>query len=459
MQDAVWRQGIAALNAAYARGTHDPVDVLQALLAAIAADTRGINAFCLLDAEAALAQARAASLRWQRGAALGPLDGVPVSVKDLVAVAGWPTRRGSRSTAEDPSAVQDAPLVAHLRAAGAVLFGKTTTTEFGWCIDSHNPHSGTTRNPHDPARSTGGSSSGAAAQVAAGWGPLAIGSDAGGSVRIPASYCGVVGFKPTYGAIPAAPQSAFAEFAHFGPLTRSVADCITAMQVLGQPDAHDPASLYPRAPTARPARLRIGWHASGGAAGHWQAEIAADFHALLDRLACAGHELVALPRESDSGAEAMWTVWQSRVHESFLDWSEAQRARLAPALQALWEQGARLTPDGLARARAQLRALAGRLASQFAGIDLLLSPATPTTAPLLPERPDDVPHNWFADNGLAFAFNLTQQPALSLPLGHDGCGLPFNLQVVGRRYADDLVLDFGRTLEALLASPEAGCDS
>lgn len=459
MQDPVWRQGIAALNTAYARGTHDPVAVLQALLAAVAADTRGINAFCHLDAEAALAQARAASLRWQRGAALGTLDGVPVSVKDLVAVAGWPTRRGSLATADDAPAAQDAPLVAHLRAAGAVLFGKTSTTEFGWCIDSHNPHSGTTRNPHDPARSAGGSSSGAAAQIAAGWGPLAIGSDAGGSVRIPASYCGVVGFKPTYGAIPAAPQSAFAEFAHFGPLTRSVADCAAAMQVLGQPDARDPASLYPRGPLARPTRLRIGWHASGGPAGHWQAEIAADFHALLDRLACAGHELVALPRESENGADAMWTVWQSRVHESFLDWSDAQRARLAPALQVLWDEGARLTPDRLARARAQLRALAGRLASQFAGIDLLLGPATPTTAPLLPERAPDVPHNWFADNGLAFAFNLTQQPALSLPLGRDGRGLPFNLQVVGRRYADDLVLDFGRTLEARLASPHAGCDS
>ncbi len=450
-----WRMDIASLGAAYARGVHDPVSIVQALMADIAADARGIHAFCHLDADAALAQARAASHRWQQGRALGPLDGVPVSIKDLIAVEGWPTRRGSLSGADDAPAAQDAPLVAHLRAAGAVLFGKTTTTEFGWCVESSNPHSGTTRNPHDLSRSAGGSSSGAAAQVAAGWGPLAIGSDAGGSIRIPASYCGVVGFKPSYGAVPAAPQSAFAEFAHFGPLTRSVADCATAMAVLGQPDARDPASLYPRTPAPRPARLRIGWQASSSATKPWQPEIATAFQALLDRLASDGHQLVALPGVDMDCAPAMWTVWQSRVHESFVDWTDARRGLLSPPLQALWAEGAQLAPAQLARARAQLRAWAGQLAAQFCSIDLLLAPATPTTAPPLPEAPAVTPLNWFADHPMAYPFNLTQQPALSLPLGHDAQGLPFNLQIVGRRYADDLVLDFGRAVEALLAQPGA----
>ena len=455
MQGDAWRLDIASLGTAYARGVHDPVSIVQALLADIAADTRGIDAFSHLDADAALVQARASARRWQQGRALGPLDGVPVSIKDLIAVEGWPTRRGSLSSAADAPAAQDAPLVAHLRAAGAVLFGKTTTTEFGWCIDSHNPHTGTTRNPCDPSRSAGGSSSGAAAQVAAGWGPLAIGSDAGGSIRIPASYCGVVGFKPSYGAVPSGPQSAFAEFAHFGPLTRSVADCVAAMAVLGQPDARDPASLYPRAPQPRPATLRIGWHASGGAARHWQPEIATAFHGLLDRLASEGHQLVALPADSADCADAMWTVWQSRVHESFVDWSDAQRSLLSAPLQALWAEGAQRPAALLARARAQLRARAGQLAEQFCGIDLLLTPATPTTAPLLPAAPATTAQNWFADHPMAYAFNLTQQPALSLPLGHDAQGLPFNLQIVGRRYADDLVLDFGRAVEALRAQPTA----
>ncbi len=449
---AALRLDIGALTAAYARGVHDPVAVLHALLAEMAADAPGLNAFCHLDGEGALAQARASAARWRAGRALGPLDGVPVSIKDLLPVAGWPTRRGSQATAGDPPAAQDAPLVAHLRAAGAVLFGKTTTTEFGWTTASSNPHAGTTRNPRDPARSAGGSSSGAAAHIGAGWGQLAVGSDAGGSVRLPAAYCGVVGFKPTFGAIPAAPQSAFAEFAHFGPLTRSVADCARAMAVLGQPDPRDAASLYPRTPVQRPAQLRIGWSLELGAASALQPAIAQAMQALLERLAAAGHQLVALPPLGLDAADAMWAVWQSRVHESFVDWSDTQRAQLDPALQTLWAEGADLTPARLARARAQLRGLAGALAQQFAGIDVLLTPTTPTVAPLLPDVPEAQPRNWFAGNGYLYPFNLTQQPALSLPLGRDAQGLPFGLQVVGRRYADELVLHVGRLVEGMLAA-------
>jgi aspartyl-tRNA(Asn)/glutamyl-tRNA(Gln) amidotransferase subunit A len=452
MHGHAWQLDIAGLNAAYARGVHDPESVLQSLLGVIGADTREINAFCHLDAEAALAQAHASAQRWRTGQALGPLDGVPVSIKDLLPVAGWPTRRGSRSTAGDPPATQDAPLVGLLRAAGAVLFGKTTTTEFGWTTESSNPHSGTTRNPRDLSRSAGGSSSGAAAQIAAGWGPLAIGSDAGGSIRLPASWCGIVGFKPTYGAVPAGAQSAFAEFAHFGPMTRSVADCCSAMSVLAQADARDPSSLYPRSAQARSGRLRIGWIEPGA---DWQPEIAHLYRQLLDQLAESGLQLVQQPREDLAGQDAMWTLWQTRVYESFIDWSDAQRSLLAPGLHAVWEQGAQITPATLARARTTLRALSGRVAEQFAQVDLQLTPATCTTAPLLNPHADAEPGNLFAVNSLSYLFNLTQQPALSLPLGQDAKGLPFNLQIVGRRYADDLVLDFGRRIETLVATMSA----
>jgi Asp-tRNA(Asn)/Glu-tRNA(Gln) amidotransferase A subunit family amidase len=164
---------------------------------------------------------------------------------------------------------------------------------------------------------------------------------------------------------------------------------------------------------------------------------------------------VALPALGLDADQAMWTVWQSRVHESFVDWSDAQRATLDPALQRLWEQGADLSPTRLARARAQLRGLAGALSQQFAGIDVLLTPTAPTVAPPLPnvqEAPDTQPRNWFAGNGYCYPFNLTQQPALSLPLGRDAQGLPFGLQVVGRRYADELVLHAGRLVEGMLAA-------
>lgn len=452
------RLDIAGLGVAYLQGVHTPESVLESLLGAIDADTRGIDAFCLVDVEAARAQARASGERWRNGAPLSPLDGVPVSVKDLMSVAGWPTRRGSLASAGEPVAPMDSPCVVPLRAAGCVIFGKTTTTEFGWQIASRNPHTGLTRNPLDLARSAGGSSSGAAAQVAAGWGPLALGSDAGGSVRIPASYCGLVGFKPTFGAIPVAPQSAFAEFAHMGPLTRSVDDAIAAMRVLSQADTRDPTSLFVRGDVrdeglaARP--LRIGYTLQLGAAMDVTPAIADAFGALTARLAAAGHTLVPLPLTSAGidCAAPMWTVWASRVHESFMGWTEAQRQLLGAGLRALYAEGAALDMHALSRSRAQLRAFTGQLAQAFGDFDLLLTPSTPTVAPRLDPQAGEHAFNWFADNGFSYPFNLTQQPALSLPLGRDGDGLPFGLQIVGRKYADATVLAFAREIEAMLQS-------
>lgn len=446
--------GIRELASAYAGGTLSPVAVVMQLLDAIESDARGINAFCLLDRTAALRDAEASAARWRDSRPLSMLDGVPVSIKDLMNVAGWPTRRGSASSAGDPPAAQDSPVVALLRAAGCVIFGKTTTTEFGWCITSANPHRGLTRNPIDTARSPGGSSSGAAAQLAAGWGPLALGSDAGGSVRIPASYCGVVAFKPTFGAMPLAPQSAFAEFAHLGPFTQTVDDCIEAMRVLSQPDARDPSSLFDRRGTAPSRPLRLGWTLEFGAQMQVQPVIAAAFRALREQLAAAGHTLVALPPEGTTLADDIWAVWASRVHESFIGWSQAQRDGLDPALLAVYREGAEAGTDALAHSRARLRDLATRLAHHFSGIDLLLTPATPTVAPTL-EADATRNANWFEDNGFCWPFNLTQQPALSLPLGRDSAGLPFGLQIVGRKYDDAQVLSFGQQVEALLAGGRA----
>lgn len=444
--------GIAGLAQAYGSGGQTPEGVLDALFAAIEADTREINAFCLLDREGARAAALASGMRWRAGRPIGPLDGVPVSIKDLMNVAGWPTRRGSLASAGEAPAAQDSPAVALLRAAGCVIFGKTTTTEFGWNIGSRNPHSGLTRNPLDPRRSAGGSSSGAAAQVAAGWGPLALGSDAGGSVRIPASYAGLVGFKPSFGAIPLAPQSAFAEFAHMGPFTRSVEDCALAMRVLSQADARDPSSLFGRTGSATGRPLRIGWTLQLGADMQVAPAIAVAFDALVARLAAAGHTLVPLPAEGTGTdmASHMWTVWASRVHESFLAWSPAQRALLEPRLQRLYEEGAALDIAQLSRSRVRLREFTTRLAQHFSDVDLLLTPAAPTVAPPIADV-SDLPVNWFADNGFAYPFNLTQQPALSLPLGRDAGDLPFGLQIVGRKYDDARVLAFGKDVEALLS--------
>jgi aspartyl-tRNA(Asn)/glutamyl-tRNA(Gln) amidotransferase subunit A len=457
MTSAAHKLSLTALHDAFGSGATDPEAVLEALIDDIAADKREINPFAYLDAEGARAQARASARRWRAGSPLGPLDGVPVSIKDLTNVAGWPTRWGSMSTEGDPSPEVDAPVVALLRSAGAVLFAKTTTTEFGWSIASDNPHTGITRNPLDPGRTTGGSSSGAAAQLAAGWGPLAIGSDAGGSVRIPASYCGLVGFKPTHGAIPMPPVSAFADIAHLGPITRDVSDCALAMTVLSQPNPRDPGSLFPRVQRPPPRGTRIAWTTRLGSSMELQPEVSQAFGALLDRLSNEGHELQAVASVAEDCAESMWCVWAARVYEAFMDWPASRRDRLGEPLLAVFEQGARQSTAELARARTKLREAATRISEHFVSADFMLTPATPSSAPLLnsagsggfaPECAS--PDNWFASCGFAYLFNVTQQPALSLPLGRDSAGLPFGVQVVGRKFFDADVLRLGHSIQQVL---------
>src|SRR5215210_7886070 len=202
---AVLEATAAQLSAGYRRGELTPVEVTETSLTRIELADPVLNAFCLVDAERALADARASEERWRRGAPAGALDGVPVGVKDIFLTRGWPTLRGSRTI--DPAGPwdDDAPAVAALRRNGAVLAGKTTTPELGWKGVTDSPLAGVTRNPWDPSRTSGGSSGGSAAALAAGMVPLALGTDGGGSIRIPCGFCGLAGIKPTYGRVPAWP--------------------------------------------------------------------------------------------------------------------------------------------------------------------------------------------------------------------------------------------------------------
>ena len=210
------------LIAAYADKRISPVEATQAALDRIDAHNERLNAFCLVDREGALAAARRSEARWARGEPAGLVDGVPVSVKDLVLTRGWPTLRGSKTIDPDQAWDEDAPAVARLREHGAVLLGKTTTCEFGWKGVTDSPLTGVTRNPWDPECTPGGSSGGSAAAVAAGMGPLAIGTDGGGSVRIPCSFSGLVGLKPSFGRVPIYPPSVFGTLSHLGPIARTV---------------------------------------------------------------------------------------------------------------------------------------------------------------------------------------------------------------------------------------------
>ncbi|WP_165867653.1 amidase family protein [Mesorhizobium sp. DCY119] len=441
----------------YARGSVSPIDALDSLLAAIKDDF--INAFAAVIADEAREAARQSAERHKAGKPLSVLDGIPVSIKDLIPVRGLQTRRGSLATADDPAATEDAPVVQLLREAGAIVFAKTTTSEFGWAPISQSGHSGETQNPRAPGYSAGGSSSGAAAHVAQGWGPLSIGSDAGGSVRVPASYCGLVGFKPTHGAIPQAPLSALGDFSHLGPLTRSVEDCRLAMSVLSAPHLLDPASLYSRSANALPARPpRIGWATQVGSITGTDPTITSTVADLVSRL---GEN--AIIEEIDLSwmdyAEPLWNVWAPRIYESFMVMPEDRRRLVDPRILKVFEQGSRSNSDRIARGRAGLRDLSARLSSLFSRIDFLILPATPTAA--LPQgalAPDDHPlageiaasGNSFAANPLSYPFNVTQQPAIALPLSALPDGRPFGVQLVGRRYADGDVLELALTLERLI---------
>ncbi len=243
------------LLASYARRSLSPVEVLKAVTERIARLNPAVNAFAVLNPRS-LEAAGESEARWRAGRPRGGLDGVPVTVKDLVDLAGFPTRRGSRLTDSAPAA-DDAPSVLALKEQGAVIIGKTTTTEFGWKAAGDCPLHGITRNPWNRLHTTGGSSAGAAAAAAAGFGPLHLGTDAGGSIRIPAAWCGVVGLKPSFGRVPQWPHGAFAPLAVAGPITRTVRDAALMLTAIAGFDLRDPFSLPPEA------------HAGGGSPAAW----------------------------------------------------------------------------------------------------------------------------------------------------------------------------------------------
>ncbi len=258
----------------YRKGDFSPVEVTRAALERAERIQPELNAFVRLTGEEALDRARRSEERWRRGEPGGRLDGVPVTVKDILLMRGHPTLRGSRAVSPDGPWEEDAPSVARLREHGAVFLGKTTTPEYGWKGVTDSPLSGVTRNPHDPSRTAGGSSGGAGAAVARGAGPLALGTDGGGSVRIPASFCGIFGLKPTYGRVPLYPASAFGTLAHVGPMTRDAADAALMLDVIGTPDARDWSALGPVPGSYTDALAEgcggCGWRTRPRSAGRWR---------------------------------------------------------------------------------------------------------------------------------------------------------------------------------------------
>lgn len=435
------------LLAAYAAGRASPVEVADAYLDRIARVDGLVNAYCLVDPDTTRSQAVASEQRWRAGEPAGRLDGVPVAVKDVFLTEGWATLRGSATIDESGPWPVDAPAVAALRRHGAVLLGKTTTPEFAWKAVTDSPRHGITRNPWDPRRTAGGSSGGSSAALSAGTAPLALGTDGGGSIRIPCSFCNLAGIKPTYGRVPLWPPSPFGTLAHAGPMSRTVADSALLLAVLAEPDARDWTGLPPAGEdpvenlAGGVAGLRVAYSPTLGFA-----TVSADVRSVLDGAAAVFEELGAYVSEVDPGfgdpLESFTTLWNAGAANALRHLDREQRTVLDSGLGAIVERAQGYSAlDYLAAAsqRAEVGVAMGRFHETY---DLLLTPTVGITAF---DAGRDVPDGWPSKEWptwapFSYVFNLSQQPAASVPAGFDRDGMPIGLQIVGPKYADVAVL-------------------
>jgi aspartyl-tRNA(Asn)/glutamyl-tRNA(Gln) amidotransferase subunit A len=438
----------ADLSRAYRDGDLSPVEVAQGLLARIEALDAEINAFCLIDAETTLAQATASERRWRERDPLSPLDGVPVAVKDLLVTKGWPTLRGSLTVDPKGPWTEDAPAVARLKEAGAVLIGKTTTPEFGWKGVTDSLLAGITRNPWDKTKTPGGSSGGSSAVLAARFTPLALGTDGGGSIRTPASFTNTYGLKPSFGRVPAFPLSPFGTVAHVGPMSRTAKDSAMLMNVIAKPDARDWHSL-PYEPVDYTAEIdvplrgkRIAYSPRLGWVTKVVPEVEALVEAAVKRLEALGAHVELADPPGGNPTDIFQKLWWSGAGFLLGDLPEEQRARLDPGLRKMMEAGLAFDKKEYLVATAARGTYGRGLRVFMEKYDFLVTPTMATPAfdvGLLPPLDEDG-RAWRAWTPFTYPFNLTQQPAASVPCGFTKDGLPVGLQIVGRMFDDAGVL-------------------
>jgi aspartyl-tRNA(Asn)/glutamyl-tRNA(Gln) amidotransferase subunit A len=445
------------LLALYRSKAASPVEATREALARIERLNPQLNAFCLVDADHALASAHDSTQRWLRGSPVGALDGVPVAIKDLILTRGWPTLRGSRTVDPAQPWDVDAPATARLREAGAVLLGKTTTPEFGCKGETNSALTGITRNPWDLSRTAGGSSGGTAAAVAAGMVPLAVGTDGAGSVRIPAAFCGNVGLKPSFGRVPAWPLSPFGTVAHLGPHAMSVADAALMLNVLAQPDARDWHALPYDARDHRVGLadgvrgLRIAYSPTLGYAKNVHPEVAAAVARAVADLAALGAVVEQVDPGFDDPLEITTGLWFLGTATLWNGLTPAQREQVDPDFRAQAEQGLRLSALDVQQLGLRRGALGSQLRQFMQRFDLIATPAV--AVPAFEARPaGHSPMNPEAMLGwspFSYPFNLSQQPATTMPCGLTRDGLPIGLQLVGPMFGDALVLRACRAYESV----------
>jgi aspartyl-tRNA(Asn)/glutamyl-tRNA(Gln) amidotransferase subunit A len=439
-------------------GEASPVELVRGALAAIEATDPALNAWSEVFADAALSRAAELEAEARRGAFRGPLHGVPVGIKDLFQVKGTHTRRGSHLYARS-MATETGPAVERLLSAGAVMVGKNTTPELGWKASSASPLTGVTRNPWDPSRTPGGSSSGSAVAVAAGTVPISLGSDGGGSLRVPASFCGAFSLKASLGRVPTWPLSPSEHLSHAGPITNTVADYALALDVLQGPDPRDPQSLpreavdYLAATTQVPKRLRV--------------VLAPTLFGLAvqpDIAACVAAAYGRMRREMDIDVvgtsldwpdpigifDRLWTARGGAYHSL----GAGDLARLDPGFARLIERSRAITIAEHLRTLQDRAAFNRRAEESFRDFDLLVTPMVPidpfaAEADGPPDMDLSTPVPWARWTPFSAPFNITGQPAASIPCGWSNAGFPVGLQVIGPRFHDARVLQFCAAWERL----------
>ncbi|MEU3019828.1 MULTISPECIES: amidase [unclassified Nocardiopsis] len=452
---------------AYSTGELSPVEAVDAVLERIEQDNPALNAFCLVRPEEAREAARASAERWRRGEPEGRLDGVPASVKDIHLTKGWPTLKGSVTSSQEGPWDEDSPVVARLREQGAVFVGKTTTPELAWKGVTDNPLTGITRNPWDLSTTPGGSSGGSAAAVAAGMGPISTGTDGGGSIRIPASFTGICGIKPTWGLVPHFPASPFGSLAHTGPMARTVGDMALMLDVVSGFDSRDWMAMPTPAPggLAEAGRgtdpealvrgMRIAYSPTLGGldVDPEVARVVADAASVF---AALGAEVEETDPELPGSLEEFHVLWYSGAAKATERLTDRDRDLQDPGLREIIEEGGTYTAQDYLTAMALRMAMGARMGRFHETYDLLLTPTMPIVAfeAGLESPPELAGRRWTSWAGFSYPFNMTQQPAASVPCGFSESGLPIGLQVVGPRHSDARVLRACRAFE--LARPWAG---
>jgi Asp-tRNA(Asn)/Glu-tRNA(Gln) amidotransferase A subunit family amidase len=446
----------ATLSNAYRSRQLSPVEVTRAALARIAAWEGKINAMYITAAEAALAQAAASEARWRTGAPRSALDGVPITIKDNIAVAGYPTPLGTAAGDTTPSEA-DSPPAARVREAGCVLLGKTTMPDYGMLVSGVSSLHGITRNPWDLARNPAGSSSGAGAGVAAGYAPLALGTDIAGSVRLPAAYNGVFALKPSLGRVPIYPPFLGRIV---GPITRTVTDAALLMRALAQPDGRDFMALPHQeidwgsldadvAGRKLGLLLDIGVGTKPQPAVHRAVEAAA---ATFERAGAIVEP--ATPFMTAEMMDGLDRFFQARLWADVERLAPERRAKVQPFIVAWCRQAEGSSAADAARNLALVMQIREAAVAASTRHDFLLSPTSPITAYAATEAtPGDDPTRPFEHIAFTAPFNMSEQPAASVCAGHDADGMPIGLQIVGRRFDDLGVLSMARAYERMRPQP------